>query len=162
VHEPFWSALLGTLNDRERERGNCIISHHCPRLDFNAPALLLAIMDDPWLVILDEGSEPYGAHATFDDSLLAELTVILLYGKRRLDFPKGEHRSQLLCHSIIEQDHFDDLSLEFYAKHGGNNLDVIIPSGRQEEVEALMASCLNGKAKAASAAQLATGEWKSL
>jgi hypothetical protein len=37
---------------------------------------LLAITDDRWLVIVDEESQPYVAHATFDDILLLELTVV--------------------------------------------------------------------------------------
>jgi hypothetical protein len=49
---------------------------------------LLAITDDRWLVILEEESEPYVAHATFDDTLLLELSIILLNGQLKLDYVK--------------------------------------------------------------------------
>jgi hypothetical protein len=158
VHEPFRSALLGTLNNRERTR-KLLYSPSLSAVGFNASTSFLAITEGPWLVILDECSEPYVAHATFDDTLLVELTVILLCRQLKLDFAKVGASVAIAMHfAIIEQDQFDILSLEVYARHGGDKLDVIIPRGRPEEVEALIASCLDGKVKAASVAQLATGE----
>ena len=276
VQEPFRSALVRALKDQERTR-KLLYSPSFSTVGFNAPATLLVITDTRWLVIPEE-TEPHIAQATFDDTLLIELTVVLLYGQLKLDFvregasariavqfdtvskrdyfeavelllggmeacptsqggkrsestqgikdwpvkfrniaseylPKGRRLSSgiyweaiysgfdreiapasaLICteqelvlvaeekapglqsreekhkkygeiityfplkclanYQIIEQHHFDMLSLEVHAKHGGEKLDVIIPRGRREEVEALMETCLDGKVKAGSSAE---------
>ena len=87
VHEPFRTALLGALKDRERTR-RLLYSPPFSTVGFTAPASLLAITDERWLVILEEESEPYVAHATFDDTLLVELSIILLSGQLKLDYVK--------------------------------------------------------------------------
>jgi hypothetical protein len=87
VHEPFRTALIGALKDRERTR-KLLYSPPFSTVGFTAPASLLVITDERWLVILQEESEPYVAHATFDDTLLVELSIILLNGQLKLDYVK--------------------------------------------------------------------------
>jgi hypothetical protein len=87
VHEPFRSTLLGALKDRERTR-KLLYSPVFSTLGFNAPASLLAITDERWLVILEDKDELYVEQATFDDTLLIELSIILLNGQLKLDFVK--------------------------------------------------------------------------
>jgi hypothetical protein len=87
VHEPFRTALLGALKDRERTR-KLLYSPAFSTVGFTAPASLLAMTDERWLVILEEKSEPYVAHATFDDTLLIEFSIILLNGQLKLDYVK--------------------------------------------------------------------------
>jgi hypothetical protein len=87
VQEPFRTALLGALKDRERTR-KLLYSPAFSTLGFTAPASLLAITDERWLVILEEDSEPHIADATFDDTLLLELSMILLNGQLKLDYVK--------------------------------------------------------------------------
>ena len=87
VHEPFRTALLGALKDRERTR-KLLYSPPFSTVGFTAPASLLALTDERWLVILEEESEPSVAHATFDDTLLVELSIILLSGQLKLDYVK--------------------------------------------------------------------------
>jgi hypothetical protein len=283
VPEPFRSTLTGALKDRERTQ-KLLYSPSVSTIGFNAPATLLAITDDRWLVILDEGTKSsHALHATFDDTLLVELTVILLSGQLKLDFvkegalasiavqfdsvsksyyfeavesllagmevrpisqafqtseptqgikdwplkfqsivsaylPKGRRlhsgiywetiyggfdreiapagalvrteqelvlvaeekapewrsrqegqdkygeiityfplRSQA-NYRIIDQHRVDILSLEVHARHRGEKLEVTIPKGRREEVEALMEISHEGKAKALASTELGTGE----
>jgi hypothetical protein len=87
VQESFRTALLGALKDRERTR-KLLYSPPFSTLGFTAPASLLAITDERWLVILEEESEPHVAYATFDDTLLLELSIILLNGQLKLDYVK--------------------------------------------------------------------------
>jgi len=240
---------------------------------------LLAITDDRWLVILEEEREPYVAQATFDDTLLIELSIILLNGQLKLDFVKdgasapiavqfdivskrnyfeavellltgmearpggtagktngagqdiknwplkfrniaeeylprgrrlvsGVHwetvyggfdreiapAGALICteqelvlvaeekapvwrsreerhdkygeiityfplrslanYRIIEQHQFDILSLEAHARHGGEQLKIIIAPEQREGVQALMETCLKGKNKASSSTEI--------
>lgn len=268
VHEPFRGALLRALKDRETTR-KLLYSPPFSTAGLNVAASLLAITDYRWLVILDEEGEPYVAHARFDDTLLVELTVILLYGQLKLNFvkerasvpiavqfntvnkrdyfeavesllagmeagpssparktneaaqaikdwpfkfrnvaleylPRGRRLSSgiyweaiyggfgreiapasaLICteqelvlvaeekaprwsreekhdkygeiityfplrslanYQIIEQHQFDILSLEVHARHGDEKLEVIVPKGQRESVEALMESYLDEK-----------------
>jgi hypothetical protein len=85
VHEPFRTALLGALKDREGSR-KLLYSPSFSTIGFTAPASLLAITDERWLVIVEEESEPYVAHAIFDDTLFIELSIILLNGQLKLDY----------------------------------------------------------------------------
>ena len=57
VPEPFRSTLIGALKDRERTQ-KLLYSPSVSTIGFDAPATLLAITDDRWLVILDEGTKP--------------------------------------------------------------------------------------------------------
>jgi hypothetical protein len=56
----------------------------------------------------------------------------------------------LANYRIIEQYQFDILSLEVHARHGGEKLELIIPTGQRAEVEALLESSLHTEAQAAS------------
>jgi hypothetical protein len=278
VHEPFRSALLGALKDPERTR-KILYSPAFSTLGLNAPASLLAITDERWLVILDDENGSRVTQATFVDTLLIELSIILLNGQLKLDFvnegasatiavqfdivskhnyvevvesllagmesrpfraagrgndldqdiqkwplkfrniaaeylPRGRRVSSgvywdaicggfdreispagalisteqellllaeekrpvcgareesrdkygeiitylplrsLANYRIIEQHHFDILSLGVHAKQGGEELNVTIPSKQRQDVEALMQTCLNDKNKAASSTEL--------
>ena len=64
----------------------------------------------------------------------------------------------LANYRIIDQHRVDILSLEVHARHGGEKLEVTIPKGRREELEALMEISHEGKAKALASTELGTGE----
>jgi hypothetical protein len=108
VHEPFRTALLGSLKDRERTR-KLLYSPPFSTDGFTAPASLLAITDKRWLVILEEESEPYVAHATFDDTLLIELSIILLNGQLKLDYVKEGASVPIAVHfdSVSQRNYFE-------------------------------------------------------
>jgi hypothetical protein len=62
------------------------------------PASVLCLTDRRWLIALEEHHGAVIAQsATFDETLLVELTIILLHGQIKIDFTKnGETRSAAL------------------------------------------------------------------
>jgi hypothetical protein len=67
------------------------------------PASLLCLTDRRWLIALAEPPEGVTVEsATFDETLLVELTIILLHGKLKIDFNKGsERRSAALYFNTV-------------------------------------------------------------
>ena len=59
------------------------------------PASVLAVADQRWVIVEDEGdSNSRASEAAFEDTLLLELTDVLLFGQLKIDFAsRGETRS---------------------------------------------------------------------
>jgi hypothetical protein len=84
--EPLRNALAAALNPDDIPRllvfapANRIINKQ-------SPATLLAVLDSGWVVVSGtEETQPSAAHCNFANTLLVELTSILLYGRLRIDF----------------------------------------------------------------------------
>jgi hypothetical protein len=68
------------------------------------PASALCLTDRRWLIGLAESEGVTVESATFDETLLVELTIILLHGKVKIDFTKGgERRSAALYFNSIKK-----------------------------------------------------------
>jgi hypothetical protein len=84
--EPLGSAMVAALNGDQQVR-LLVFSPGSRTLDHCSPATLLAVLDGEWLLV--SGAEeiaPRLARAAFTQTLLVELTVILLYGRLKFDF----------------------------------------------------------------------------
>jgi hypothetical protein len=95
--EPLRSAMVAALNGDQQVR-LLLFSPASRTLDHCSPATLLAVLDGEWL--LASGAEeipPRLARAAFVDTLLVELTLILFYGRLRLDYSlEGVTRSAMI------------------------------------------------------------------
>jgi hypothetical protein len=90
VPSPFDEALLHHLRPDENLR-HLIFSPEYSAAKFRTPASVLCVTDGRWLIV----SKPEGVDLTideapFDETLLVELTLILLYGQLKMDFVQGD------------------------------------------------------------------------
>ncbi len=87
--EPFRSALLEHLSPRESIEYLAFGPAHI-RIGVRSPATLLALTDRRWLVVSDDADGRASlAGCAFDDTLLVELTQILLHGQLKIDYVAG-------------------------------------------------------------------------
>jgi hypothetical protein len=87
--EPFRGALLAHLKPQDSIHLLAFGPAH-ESLGFRTPATLLALTDRRWLLVSDDAVGTAGVvECTFDDTLLVELTEILLYGQLKIDFAAG-------------------------------------------------------------------------
>jgi hypothetical protein len=87
--EPFRGTLLGHLSPQESIR-LLAFSLAYTSLGVRSPATLLTLTDRRWLLVSDdEDGRTAVAESGFDDTLLIELTEILLYGRLKIDFVSG-------------------------------------------------------------------------
>jgi hypothetical protein len=87
--EPFRGALLQRLSPRDRIRLLAFNPSHTSQ-GVRSPATLLTLTDHRWLLVADDevgGTDV--VECNFDDTLLVELTEILLYGQLKIDFVAG-------------------------------------------------------------------------
>jgi len=98
----FEAALDRNLSPDEAVH-QLIFSPEFSSVETHHPASVLCLTDRRWLIAV---AEPYGGitvqTATFDETLLVELTIILLHGKLKIDFTKGgEYRSAVLYFDTV-------------------------------------------------------------
>jgi hypothetical protein len=87
--EPFRSALLEHLSARESIE-YLAFSPADIRIGVRSPATLLALTDRRWLVVTDDADGRAAvAGCAFDDTLLVELTEILLHCQLKIDYVAG-------------------------------------------------------------------------
>jgi len=87
--EPSRGALLQRLSPRDRIRLLAFKPSHTSQ-GVRSPATLLTLTDRRWLLVADDEEGGTAAvECNFDDTLLVELTEILLYGQLRIDFVAG-------------------------------------------------------------------------
>lgn len=89
VPEPIGGALREHLSSRDTV-SLLAFSPSSESQGVRSPATLLALADRRWLVIADdaEGGTDV-AESSYEDTLLIELTEILLYGRLKIDFVAG-------------------------------------------------------------------------
>jgi hypothetical protein len=87
--EPFRGALLQRLSARDSIRLLAFNPSYTSQ-GVRSPATLLTLTDRRWLLVADdeEGATDV-VECDFDDTLLVELTEILLYGQLKIDFVAG-------------------------------------------------------------------------
>jgi hypothetical protein len=86
-------------------------------LGHRSPATLLAISSDRWLVASDDADgNVYVDECRFENTLLLELTTILLYGQLKIDFVADDEPR----HSVV---HFDTVMGKLYHEAVGLILD---------------------------------------
>jgi hypothetical protein len=84
--EPFRGALMQRLSPRDRIRLLAFNPSHTSQ-GVRSPATLLTLTDRRWLLVADDIDDGTSVvEFDFDDTLLAELTEILLYGQLKNDF----------------------------------------------------------------------------
>ncbi len=84
--EPLRSAMSAALEGGQRLQ-LMIFGPAAKTLGQCSPATLLAVLDDEWVLVSGaEEMPPRLARAAFVDTMLVELTVILLYGRLKLDY----------------------------------------------------------------------------
>jgi len=111
-----------------------------------APAGALIATDHELIVVAEEKARRWESRSEEDSK----------YGKIMTYFP-------LRCladYQNIEQHSVDILSLEVHAKHGGEKLEVAIPKGRRQEVEALMEKIKGAETKASAYSDWGTAKRK--
>jgi len=87
--EPFRSALLEHLSPGESLE-YLAFSPANVSIGVRSPATLLALTDRRWLVVSDDADGRAAvAGCAFDDTLLVELTEILLHGQLKIDYVAG-------------------------------------------------------------------------
>ena len=87
--EPFRGALLRRLSPRDLIRLLAFNPSHTTQ-GVRSPATLLTLTDRRWLLVADdEQGEADVVECDFDDTLLVELTKILLFGQLKIDFVAG-------------------------------------------------------------------------
>ena len=87
--EPFRGVLLGHLSVQESAR---LLVYGPPdhNLSTISPGTLLAVTERGWVTVYEhEDGTTAVAEASFRDTLLVQLTLILLYGQLRLDYWAG-------------------------------------------------------------------------
>jgi len=87
--EPFRRALFERLSPRDRIH---LLAFKPARTipDARSPATLLTVTDRRWLLVsADEDERASVVECAFDDTLLVELTEILLHGQLKIDFVAG-------------------------------------------------------------------------
>jgi hypothetical protein len=87
--EPFRSALPEHHSPQESIEYLAFGPAHI-RIGVRSPATLLALTDRRWLVVSDDADGRAAlAGSAFDDTLLVELTEILLHGQLKIDYVAG-------------------------------------------------------------------------
>jgi hypothetical protein len=85
---PFREALLGRLQPDEAIQ-HLMLSPAFATQKYRARASLFCITDRRWLIVLkEEDRSTTIGQATFEETLIVELTIILLYGQIRIDYVK--------------------------------------------------------------------------
>jgi hypothetical protein len=94
--EPLCSAMRATLKPNDSIR-LLVFGPAEKRLGNTSPATLFAVLDREWVVVSGLEEMPSQvARAEFADTLLVELTNVLLYGRLKIDFV-SEGRSQFVA-----------------------------------------------------------------
>lgn len=107
--EPLRGAMLAALTPRDVIR--CLVFGPSQRTAASAsPASLLAILESEWIVALvreDSGLKAY--RCNFAETLLVEITEVLLYGRLRLDFVKnGQTQSVVILFNTVACELYED------------------------------------------------------
>lgn len=103
--EPFRRALLESM--RAPERVSLLIHSRLFATQHTRwPAAVVAIWDQGWLVVTEEEDGSAMVHeCSFGDTLLLELTLVLLHGQLRIDFVRGRapHWSGVEFNTVVEE-----------------------------------------------------------
>lgn len=94
-------------------------------LGVRSPATLLAVTDCRWLLASDDDDGRVTVdECTYDDTLLVELTEILLYGRLKIDFVSdGEHRANVVEFNTVDDRLYREAVLEILRKVEGDMAD---------------------------------------
>jgi hypothetical protein len=129
--EPLRSTLIATVKPDEAMRLLLFGPAH-KTFDKCSPATLLAVLDHEWVVVSGmEETPPSIARCDFADTLLVELTSILLFGKLRMDFAADGHAQEVTIHfnTVMERLYREAAEIVL---NGMDGVSVIEPRASQE------------------------------
>jgi hypothetical protein len=87
LREPFRTAFRSEIGQGEPVKA-LIYSPRFSTASFKAAASVMAVTADRWVIAWEQDRQVWMEAADFSDTLLIELTIILLYGQLKVDFVK--------------------------------------------------------------------------
>jgi hypothetical protein len=114
---PQWEAALDQNLPLNEPIHQLIFNPEFPSVESHHPASALCLTDRRWLIGLAESEGVTVESATFDETLLVELTIILFHGKVKIDFTKKRRTSvdcpyfNVLAVASVTADRFIRLAL---------------------------------------------------
>ena len=106
LREPFRTAFRSEVGQGEPTHA-LIYSPPFSTASFKAAASVLAVTASRWVVAWEEDRQIWMEAADFSDTLLLELTIILLYGQLKLDFLKeGTPASATMYFNTVKEKYY--------------------------------------------------------
>ncbi len=108
--EPFRSAMLGQLLPGEPLR-LLVFGPASTNMDVRTPATMLGVTDRRWVLLSDDKGGIHSAECNFTDTLLVEVTSILLYGKLKIDFvANGELQTSMVEFNVVNEELYREVT----------------------------------------------------